>query len=85
VKHERLLDGRSYPNPKGRSNVMESVPDVPDVVGFLSYIGFMFLAYCAVVGFYITVRWGTVGVTALWRFRRVLDETVKEDFREIVT
>jgi hypothetical protein len=49
-------------------------------IAVLSYIGFMFLAVCAVTGAFIWLRWGMVGVTVIWSLRKVMDVTVWEDF-----
>jgi hypothetical protein len=46
---------------------------------FLSYVGAMFGLYCAVIGAYITLRWGWTGVATIWSIRGVLDQTVRDD------
>lgn len=48
------------------------------------YIGFWIIMIFAATGAYIWGRWGLCGVAALWRFRRVLDETVKDDIQLII-
>lgn len=45
----------------------------------LSFLGGSFVTYCAVVGAWIVLRWGTTGVSLIWRKRRELDVSVKED------
>lgn len=48
-------------------------------VAVLSYVGFLFLAY--LIGLYVVLRWGWVGVHCIWRFRQVMDATTREDFQ----
>lgn len=50
-----------------------------NMLDLLSYIGYVVLATFSLTGGLIWFKWGWVGVSALWRFRRVLDATVLED------
>ena len=50
----------------------------------LSFIGFAFIGLCLVTGAFVWLRWGWTGVAALWRFRQVMDATVREDFDSVV-
>jgi hypothetical protein len=50
----------------------------------LSFVGFLFISLCTLTGAFIWLRWGFTGVSALWRFRRVIDATVKEDFDSVI-
>jgi hypothetical protein len=50
------------------------------MLDLLSYIGYIVMVTFAVTGALVWGRWGLVGVQALYRFRKVLDATVLEDF-----
>jgi len=49
------------------------------MIELLQYVGFLFLASCAVVGAWIVLLYGFTGVACLWRMRRELDISVRED------
>lgn len=49
----------------------------------LSYVGFAFLMPCVLVGAYIILRWGFVGVSIIWSQREKLDEHVRAEVAEI--
>jgi len=68
--HEGGVVGATQVNPQSTSTTLD----------LLSYIGYMVLTTFAITGGLIWTRWGLVGVQALWRFRKVLDATVREDF-----
>ena len=55
-----------------------------DLISALSAIGAVFVGYCAICGAYIILRWGTCGVACIWRFRRVLDQTIKDDIQLLI-
>lgn len=55
-----------------------------DLISALSAIGAVFVGYCAISGAYVVLRWGTCGIATVWRFRRVLDQTVKDDIQLII-
>jgi hypothetical protein len=45
----------------------------------LEYVGFLVVVVFSVTGAYIWMRWGYCGVQTIWRFRAVMDATVRED------
>ena len=55
-----------------------------NMLDLLSYVGYVVLTTFAITGGLVWTRWGLVGVQALWRFHRVIDQTVRDDFNSVV-
>jgi hypothetical protein len=53
-----------------------------NVIAFFQFVGFLISAYFVIVGAYIVLRWGTIGVTVLWGKRTEIDEIVDDEFRK---
>lgn len=53
-----------------------------DIYGFAAAVGIGFLSGCALVGGYIILRWGWVGIGILWSNRGLLDIQVQAEVEE---
>lgn len=49
-----------------------------------SFVGSLFIGYCAVVGAYIILRWGFCGCAIVWRMRERMDEAVRNEVEATV-
>jgi hypothetical protein len=51
---------------------------------FASFVGSALLLIFSVVGAYVTLRWGCVGISLLWRVREFLDEETEAELKQVV-
>lgn len=51
----------------------------------MSFLGAVFVGYCAIVGAAVVLRWGICGVHLIWRKRAAIDEEVRAEVESILT